>query len=78
MEWLIWIVLIVIAFILGVEVTERRFANQYKNKIVGSLKIDTSDPDGPYIFAEFSKPVEKIFSNKYIVMKIDARSISHD
>ena len=74
MEWIIWIVLIVIAFKCGVVITERRFAKQCKNKIVGSLKIDTSDPDGPYIFAEFTQPIETIFKNKYVILKID----SHD
>lgn len=74
MEWVIWIILIVIAFIFGVELTERRFAKQCEDKIVGSLKIDVSDPDGPYIFAEFNTPVETIFSNKYVILKID----SHD
>ncbi len=74
MEWVICVVLACIAFIFGVRITERRFANQCENKIVGSLKIDTSDPDGSYIFAEFNKPIETIFSNKYVILKID----SHD
>lgn len=78
MEWIICIVLVVIAFIFGVEITEHRFAKQCENKLVGSLKIDTTDPDGPYIFAEFSKPVDTIFLNKYVILKIDANSISHD
>ena len=78
MEWVICVVLVVVTFIFGVKITERRFAKQCENKIVGSLKIDTTDPDGPYIFAEFNKPVDTIFLNKYVILKIDANSISHD
>lgn len=78
MEWFIYIISIILAFLIGVDITERRFADQRKNKIVGSLEIDTSDPDGPYIFAEFNKPVETIFSNKYIILKVNARYNSHN
>lgn len=74
MEWIICVVLVGITFIFGVKITERRFAKQFENKIVGSLKIDTTDPDGAYIFAEFDKPIESVFSNKYVILKID----SHD
>ena len=78
MEGFIYIISIILAFLIGVDITERRFADQCKNKIVGSLEMDTSDPDGPYIFAEFNKPVETIFSNKYIVLKVNARYNSHN
>ena len=81
MEWVIWVIagillcsLIVIPFIFGVSITEHRFDKQCEDKLIGSLKIDTSDPDGPYIFAEFNKPIETIFKNKYVILKID----SHD
>lgn len=81
MEWTVWVIagillcsLIVIPFIFGVSITERRFAKQCEYKLIGSLKIDTSDQDGPYIFAEFTQPIETIFKNKYVILKIN----SHD
>ncbi len=78
MDWLLAVVFILIAFMFGVEITERRFAKQYSDKIGGCLKIDTNDPDGPYVFAEFNRPIEEIFSNKYVVMKIDIDPFTRD
>jgi hypothetical protein len=42
-----------------------------RTKSVGSLRVDTSDPeDGPYIFLELSKRIGDISSKKYVVLKV--------
>ena len=42
---------------------------------VGTLRVDTSDPDdGPYMFLELSKDVRTVMSKKYIVLKVNTKN----
>ena len=38
---------------------------------IGTLRIDTSDPDGPFMFLEMSKDVDTVESKKYVVLKVN-------
>lgn len=45
---------------------------------VGTLRIDTSDPDGPFMFLELSEGVGTISSKKHVILKVNLKSyISH-
>ena len=37
----------------------------------GTLRIDTSDPDGPFMFLELSKDVDTVASKKYVILKVN-------
>lgn len=41
-------------------------------KSVGSLRCDSVDEDGPYLFLELSRSVYTILQRKYITLKVDA------
>lgn len=41
---------------------------------IGTLRIDTSDPDGPFMFLELSKGVDTIASKKYVILKVNLKS----
>lgn len=41
---------------------------------VGTLRIDTSDPDGPFMFLELSKDVDSVTSKKYVILKVNLKS----
>ena len=42
---------------------------------VGSLRIDTSDPDdNPYLFLELSKDVDTVSRKKYVVLKVSIKN----
>ena len=43
-------------------------------KTVGDLRIDTSDPDGPYLFLELRKDVGPISTHKYVVLKVNTKN----
>ena len=47
--------------------------------LVGTLRIDTSDPDDvPYMFLELSKGVDAISSKKYVILRVNINNfISH-
>ncbi len=42
-----------------------------RTKSVGSLRVDTSDPDdGPYLFLELSKDIGDIYRKKYVTVSL--------
>lgn len=41
---------------------------------IGTLRIDTSDPDGPFMFLELSKDVDAVAAKKYIILKVNLKS----
>lgn len=43
-------------------------------KSIGALRIDTSDPDGPYMFLELDKDVDTISSKKYVLLRVKLRN----
>lgn len=50
----------------------------YFKKPIGTLRVDSSDPDGPYLFLELETDPNIIKKEKYITLKVDIKSyISH-
>lgn len=45
-----------------------------RSNSVGDLRIDTSDPDGPYLFLELSKGVGDIYRKKYVTLRINTKN----
>lgn len=43
----------------------------YKNKPMGVLKINTSDPDGPYIFLELNKELNEVAKHRIITLVVN-------
>lgn len=43
----------------------------YRLFLVGTLRVDRSDPDGPFIFLELKNPVGHVTSKKYVVLKVE-------
>lgn len=50
-----------------------------KTPIIGKLKVDITDPDGPYLFLEFNEYVDAIQKHEYVTLKVDMSNyISQD
>ncbi|MBS6180510.1 MAG: hypothetical protein KH921_06955 [Erysipelotrichaceae bacterium] len=46
-----------------------------RTKVIGSLRVDTSDPeDGPYLFLELSKSMDVVAKKKYVILKVNLNS----
>lgn len=44
----------------------------HRDKEVGTLMVNTSDPDGAYLFVALNGPVEEtIIGRTYVTMKVD-------
>lgn len=44
-----------------------------KKKTVGSLRVYTDDPDGPYLFLELRVPVSEVMGKKQVTLDVDVR-----
>lgn len=52
----------------------------FRRDVVGSLRVDQSDPDsGPYLFLKLShKGADAIYKKRYVVLKVNIKNyISH-
>lgn len=71
------ILCMVIGIVIGVVIGRQVF----RRDVVGSLRVDQSDPDsGPYLFLELShKGANVIYKKKYVVLKVNLKDyISHE
>lgn len=67
---------LVIIFILGVLVGAIFTGIVFRLFLVGTLRVDHSDPDGPFLFLELSKRVEAVVSKKYVVLRVKANALN--
>lgn len=66
-------------FTLGIVVGVIFMGIVFRFFLVGTLRVDRSDPDGPFLFLELSKRVESVTSKKYVVMRVKSKDfIPHE
>lgn len=47
--------------------------NNDKNDIVGVLRIETSDPDGPYMFLELHTSISELMKREDVRLHVDTK-----
>lgn len=47
---------------------------KYYKKPIGTLRIDSSDPDGPYLFLELETDPNIIKKEKHVFLKVNTKS----
>lgn len=52
------------------------FIKSEKREVFGTIHVETSDPDGPYIFLELDKThtPDRLLSEKEVIFLVDAES----
>lgn len=74
---------LVVGFIIGVSVCclislmRTIFFKKSENSI-GTLKIDTKDPDGPYIFLELRSDIPELMRRKKVTLYVEKLRSSHE
>lgn len=65
-------IVLVIGIIVGMTLSRLIFGE----KAVGSLRVDTSDPDsGPYLFLELNRnSTDEIYRKRYIRLKVEIKN----
>lgn len=67
MEYLLLALCFLVGVVIGILIS--------KPKVIGSLRVDYSDPDGPYLFMELKKDgIKTIESSNYINLKVSIQS----
>lgn len=63
---------IIIAFVIGLIVGGVVMTAMYRVKHIGTLRLDTSDPDEPpYMFLELRKNIGNIWNKKYVILDVN-------
>lgn len=52
---------------------ERYFLSNKHN--IGTLRVDKSDPDGPYLFLELSGDPHQLTHGSYVKMRVDTTNL---
>lgn len=61
-----YILMLLIGVIVGAVLT----CAVFRSFLVGSLRVDHSDPDDTFLFLELSKGAHQVISKKYVMMKV--------
>ena len=64
------VLLLLLGFVLGGVITQIIFG-AFR---IGVLRIDRSDPDGPYLFLELSKDVSYFSNKKYVLLRVNDKN----
>ena len=64
------VLLLLLGFVLGGVITRIIFG-AFR---IGVLRIDRSDPDGPYLFLELSKDVSYFSNKKYVLLRVNDKN----
>lgn len=73
MEVLILILVLMLGFALGF-IFARKSPIWSGSKSVGVLRVDTSDPDGPYMFLELHTGVEEVMGRKQVTLDVSTQN----
>jgi hypothetical protein len=70
---LIIFVVMVLTMTLALMMASKRIDNNLNQKSIGTIKMDTSDPDSPpYLFMELEHDgMERLQQSEYVIMKVD-------
>lgn len=71
---MVYICILIIGIIIGCVIT----IMSTRIKSIGALRIDYSDPDGPYLFLEIASHPDLIRTKRYITLQVKSDDfISH-
>lgn len=74
----ILIALIVFGMLLLFFTLSRAFEPDHSEDIpvIGTILIETSDPDGPFLFLDLSMPVDQIGTYSEVLCKVDTNGVT--
>lgn len=70
MEWIVIITFALLGGLIGTVLMKLISPT----KPIGTLRIDTSDPDGPFLFLELDKPVGDFYKESQVTLKVSTEN----
>lgn len=65
------IIAFIVGFIVGAIISTIVIRRKYSKKSFGSLKVDYSDPDGPYMFLSLNTDIQTLSEQDYVILGVD-------
>lgn len=78
MEAVIAVMILVVVFFIGFLIGKATVEKHHKKNmpdICGTILIETSDPDGPYLFLDLEIPIDQIGSRDLVTCKVNANGV---
>lgn len=72
------VVLFGLVFLIGVLTGYFLFRLRLLRTASGTLRVDRSDPDGPYLFLELHSSPVSLITKKYVSLLVDAKDHTQD
>lgn len=73
MEYIVWAISFLIGALLGKWMFSMRQKKMSRREPVGTLVVDRSDPDGPFLFLELGSSVERIEREETVLLRVERR-----
>lgn len=73
-KYVLLVLLILFIFAVGIVIGMRIHKKEDLKKSVGDLRIDTSDPDGPYLFLELDQDPGVLSNMDYVILKVNTKN----
>ena len=71
---LVAIVTWILGYLRGCVVKENEMLSKIPKKC-GTVLVETSDPDGPYLFLDLSVPIDELGSQKEVIFTVDTNGV---
>lgn len=73
MEYIVWAICFFVGALLGKWMFSMRQKKMSRREPVGTLVVDRSDPDGPFLFLELHSGVERIEREETVLLRVERR-----
>lgn len=74
MKYVLMILFTLFIFSIGIILGRLLRKKEEFKKSIGDLRIDMSDPDGPYLFLELKTNPNMLIKMDYVVMKVNVKN----
>lgn len=71
---LIAILSFIVGYLEGCAYKENKMKSKMPKKC-GTVLVETSDPDGPYLFLDLSVPIDELGSQKEVIFTVDTNGV---
>ena len=71
---LVAIVAWILGYLRGCVIKENEMLSKMPKKC-GTVLVETSDPDGPYLFLDLSVPIDELGSQKEVIFTVDTNGV---
>ena len=71
---LVTIVAWILGYLRGCVIKENEMLLKMPKKC-GTVLVETSDPDGPYLFLDLSVPIDELGSQKEVIFMVDTNGV---